>query len=270
MSVANCKTVCREIEEAEYGESLTASVREHLPGCRQCQRFFDERLKLRQLVASLETVAAPADFDLRVRTRIANERVSARAGFSFNNFAFGLPSVALASLVLAVGLVVALRVWNAPITTNTVSVHNETPKPKASVPESKPSPSTELGARSGVSTRELATTRHDGIAPIRQGRQPKKRGSFRSGVASLKNGERLATKEFSTTQAPVIKQEEAVASLESPIFQIETSSQPLRLSLDYSGGISRTISVPALSFGSEGVLTSGSGPLVKNSPKGAW
>ena len=53
----------------------------------------------------------------------------------------------------------------------------------------------------------------------------------------------------------MIKKEEAVASLESPIFPIETSSQPLRLSLDYSGGVSRTISVPALSFGSERVLT---------------
>src|SRR4030095_4460792 len=103
MSVANCKTICREVEEAEYGENLTASALEHLRGCGQCQRFYDERLKLRQLVASLETVAAPADFDLRVRSRIANKRVAARAGFGLSNLILGFPSLALASLVLVIG-----------------------------------------------------------------------------------------------------------------------------------------------------------------------
>ena len=146
MSVANCKTVCREIEEADYGENLTASAMEHLRGCGQCQRFYDERLKLRQLVASLETVAAPADFDLRVRSRLANERVDARAGFLFSNFTFGIPSVALASLVLVVGVVFALKVWNAP-TTNTVSVQTETPKASEPGPEGKQSPSPESGVK---------------------------------------------------------------------------------------------------------------------------
>ncbi len=143
MSVTICKTVCREIDEADYGESPTASAMEHLRGCGQCQRFYDERLKLRQLVGSLETVAAPSDFDLRVRSRIANGRVG--AGFWLSNLKFGIPSVALASLVLVAGLVFALKVWNAP-TTNKVAVQSEARKADRPGPEvqHRPSPGPEV------------------------------------------------------------------------------------------------------------------------------
>ncbi|MCM3872480.1 MAG: hypothetical protein ND895_17485 [Pyrinomonadaceae bacterium] len=265
MSVTTCKTVCREIEEADYGENLTASVMAHLRGCGQCQRFYDERLKLRQLVGSLETVAAPSDFDLRVRSRIASERVGARTGFWFSNFTLGIPSVALASLVLVVGLVFALKVWNAP-TTNKVAVQGETPKAGVSGPVVK---STDPGVKSDAVNKALAPKTNDNSAVIQRDRPPRKRSPLNSAVAFSKNDRRLATREFSSTPALLIKKEDAVASAESsPIFQIETSSQPLRLSLDYSGGISRTISVPALSFGSERVLSGSS--IVKTSSKGAW
>ncbi len=121
MRVAICKTVCREIEEAESGQRLSTSVTEHLGGCPECQSFYDERIKLRQLVASLETVAAPPDFDFRVRSRLANEKASAHAGFFFRNFSFGFPSIALATLVLMIGGVFALRAWNAPTNSATWS-----------------------------------------------------------------------------------------------------------------------------------------------------
>jgi hypothetical protein len=269
MSVANCKTICREIEEADHGQNLTASVMEHLRGCGRCETFYDERLKLRQLVASLETVAAPADFGLRVRSRIAGERVGARPGFWLNNFTFGIPAVALAGLVLAVGLVFALKVWKAP-TAKTFSV--QSPKASEPSPEVMKNPPTESPSVTG--DRE-STARNDHTRAIEGVRRPNKRNLSRSVVASLKGGGRLTSKEFGTTPATVIKtvikKEETVASVESfPIFSIETSSQPLRLSLDYSGGVSRTISVPALSFGSETVLTGDNSPLVRNSTRGAW
>lgn len=268
MRVVNCKTVCREIEEADLAENLTGSVMEHLSRCGQCQGFHDERLKLRQLVASLETVAAPPDFDLRVRSRLANERSAPRAGYFFSNFTFGFPSVALAMLALMIGGVFALRAWNAP-TTNITAVQTDTPEVSVPGRAGEQLPSTESGLRSNTDKRFSDTEKNDSSETFRPDRQTKKRSPLRSAIASSRNGRRLATREFSSTPAPVVKREEAVASLESPIFPIETSSQPLRLSLDYSGGVSRTISVPALSFGSERVLTDGLS-LVKNSPKGAW
>ncbi len=270
MRVANCKTVCHEIEEADHGQNLTLSAMEHLGGCGQCQRFYDERRKLREMVASLETVAAPPDFDLRVRSRLANERVGARAGFLFSNLTFRFPSLALATLALVIGGVFAFRVWNAP-TSNIIAVQTGTLEASGTSPQREQPPSTDSGVRPNTDNRVLATARDGSSEAIRRDRQLKKRSPLRSAVASLRNGRRLVTREFSSTAAPVIKKEEAVASLESsPIFPIEASSQPLRLSLDYSGGVSRTISVPALSFGSERVIIGGSSSLVKNSPKGAW
>ncbi|HYN26405.1 MAG TPA: hypothetical protein VES69_15395 [Pyrinomonadaceae bacterium] len=276
MRVANCKTVCCEIEEADSGQRLSASVTEHLGSCPQCQTFHDERSKLRQLVASLETVATPPDFDFRVRSRLANEKASAHAGFFFRNFSFGFPSIALATLVLMIGGVLALRAWNAPTNSATV-LQTETRDVNPPNIKSEQSP---LAGKSELTKSELTlpdkkstadATRDEGNETLRPVQGVAKRSSLKSTVASVRSSRRMATKDFSSTSAPVVKREEAVASLESsPIFPIETSSQPLRLSLDYSGGISRTISVPALSFGSERVLAGGGLSLVKNSPKGAW
>jgi hypothetical protein len=265
MSVANCNIVCREIEEADRGQNLNAPVMEHLGGCGACRRFYDERLKLRQLVGSLETVAAPADFELRVRSRIANERRGMREGFWFNNFTLGIPSAALASLVLVVGVVFTLKVWNTP--TNNTAIHSEAPKVTGTSVQSTP-PSAVSTVKPVSDKGVLANLTGGAADSTHRDRVPKKRSQV-NGVALLKNGGRSATREFSSTPAPVIKKEEAIAS-SSPVFSIETSAQPMRLSLDYSGGVSRTISVSALSFGSEGVLIGGSSPLVKTSAKGAW
>lgn len=262
--MVNCKNVWREIEEANHGEALTASTMEHLAGCGHCHRFYYERRKLRQLVASLEPVAAPADFDMRVRSRLAGSQSGARTGSLFANFTLGWPTLALASLVLVIGVTLALKVLNSP-GSNNIAVQDESKSavqpPKQEAPISV---SDELVTNAGSRAGE-----HEASRNIQRPKQPKKRSQV-SSVASLRNGRRLATQEFSSSATPVVKKEEALASIESsPVFQIEASPQPLRLSLDYSSGVSRTISVPSLSFGSERVLT-GNGSLVKSSSKGSW
>ena len=265
MRAASCKAVCREIEEADHGQNLAASAMEHLKGCAQCQRFFDERQKLRQLVASLETVSAPADFDLRVRSRLARQRAEAGSGSFFSNSRFGVPSAAFATLVLVMGGLFAFRIWNAP--SSDIAVKTETPPVSATNVQSKP---TESALQPHDETQVLTAAKSESSEAIRRDPRPKSKNRLKAAVAS-RNDRRFVTREFSSTGAPVVKKEEAVASLESaPIFPIETSSQPLRLSLDYSGGVSRTISVPALSFGSEKVLSGDGLSLVKNSPKGVW
>ena len=277
MKAANCKTICLEIEEADPGQRLSKTVTEHLVGCQQCRTFHDERTKLRQLVASLETVAAPPDFDFRVRSRIANDRARTNGGFFFGSFSFARPSIALATLALIVGGVFALRAWNA--STNDAKVMrpetsdvNQPNNSKSEIAKTAPSP---LAGQSDKTLSDTGTrpdaNRDTGSETLRPIQRVTKRRPSVSTVAGIRSTKSMATKEFSSTPAPVVKQEDAVASLEtSPIFMIESSSQPLRLSLDYSGGVSRTISVPTLSFGSEKVLAGDGLSLVKNSPKGAW
>lgn len=261
--MANCKNVCREIEEANYGEALTASTMEHLAGCGHCHRFYDERRKLRQMVASLEPVAAPADFDMRVRSRLASSQNGARASSLFANLTFGWPTLAVTSLVLVIGATLALKVFNSPANDNVAvqdGAKSDVQTPKQEVP---------ISVGNDVVTNAGSREGEQEAIDIQRPKQPKKRSQL-SSVASLRNGRRLATQEFSSSATAVVKKEEAIASNESsPVFQIEASPQPLRLSLDYSSGVSRTISVPSLSFGSERVLT-GNGSLVKSSSKSSW
>jgi hypothetical protein len=262
--MVNCKNVCREIEEANYGDALTASTMAHLAGCGNCHRFYDERRKLRQLVASLEPVAAPADFDMRVRSRLASSQNGARASSLFANFTLGWPTLALAGLVLVIGVTLAFKVLNSP-GNNNVAVQDES---KSAVQSPKQEAPISVGNEVATNARSQPGE-HEAGGSIQRPKQPKKRSQL-SSVASLRNGRRLATQEFSSSATPVVRKEEAIASNESsPVFQIEASPQPLRLSLDYSSGVSRTISVPSLSFGSERVLT-GNGSLVKSSSKGSW
>ena len=70
MKAVNCKSVYLQVEEAEPGWKPGEAVVEHLSRCGQCQTFYEERAKLRQLVGSLGTVKAPPDFDFRLRARL--------------------------------------------------------------------------------------------------------------------------------------------------------------------------------------------------------
>ena len=73
----------REIDESELNQRLTNQALSHLEVCSACRDFRAERASLRELVGSLEPVAAPGDFEMRLRARIANEQGPARQPFIF-------------------------------------------------------------------------------------------------------------------------------------------------------------------------------------------
>lgn len=266
MKVADCVASCREIEEANVGQQLGEAATEHVRGCAKCQDFYEGRLKLRQMVASLGIVEAPADFGFRVRARIASEQVGTSPGFSIGNLAIGFPSIALATLVLLVSAGFALRVWNSPINSAT-AVRTEAPG------VNQTNPSGEQNSSAGKQELTASRGKHEVLpADVASGVRDvkKQRRQVGRSIASVRSKSTIATRDLSSLPAPVIKQEDAIASMEtSPVFQIEASSQPLRVSLDYATGVSRTISVPTLSFGPERVLT-GEGSSMVRTTKGVW
>lgn len=105
----NCQACRIEIEESETSESLSAEARVHTGTCSSCRRLREEHLALRRLVGSLDRVAAPPDFDLRLRARLAagiNEEQPRLAwlrllpgGLSFAGVAACLLLVVLAAVV---------------------------------------------------------------------------------------------------------------------------------------------------------------------------
>jgi hypothetical protein len=105
----SCQKFRIEIEEAARGASLGASAAAHVAACEACHAFRAERDQLRALVAGLGRVAAPADFELRLRARIARAD-EGRARFAWRGFVPGAAWLAVAScLVLALAAVVHFR-----------------------------------------------------------------------------------------------------------------------------------------------------------------
>lgn len=266
MKVLNCTASRREIEESNIGQQLSAAATGHLRDCAKCRDFHESRLQLRQMVASLGTVEAPADFDFRVRARIAGEPSGTPRGFSVGNWAVGFPSIALAALVLLVGAGLALRSWNSPA---------DNPSLARTAPPVTNQPAPSLDPSSSGGTQE--------VKAIDNGKQELLARDVGSGVrvnttqshTAVRSIEfvrrsRVATRELSSASAPVIKQVDAIAVDASPSFPVETSPQPLNVSLDYAKRGSRTISVPTLSFGSEGALFGEGSSMVRTSTKGVW
>ena len=78
------------------GEDCNAEVSQHLGECSECRVFHDKQIKLRQIVGSLGTVSAPADFDFRLRSRLASE--NSNSGFHLSNLvSFGQRTAVIAT-----------------------------------------------------------------------------------------------------------------------------------------------------------------------------
>ena len=107
-----CREVRREIDQSELRQSLSANSEAHVSACAACQAFRDERVRLRELVGGLKPVSAPADFEMRLRARIARERDVPKQSFIFR-FVMSTPAIVVAAvLVIAVGLAVFLSQRN--------------------------------------------------------------------------------------------------------------------------------------------------------------
>ena len=111
----NCEVIRRELDELMLDEAYSASVVEHLKECLACREFHRTQTKLRQMVGSLGTVAAPPDFDFRLRARLANDASSTLAFDHLLAFARRGLAVAAVLVVFATGMVL---VRNAHESTN--------------------------------------------------------------------------------------------------------------------------------------------------------
>ena len=252
MKVIGCKTVSKEIDELESGQAPGAETQAHLKACWSCRTFFDDRKKLRQMIAGLETVEAPGDFEFRLRARLANqraERVSALSGFGF-----GLPSIALAVLALVIGVGIYMRATtDSPI--EEPLAQSEAPKTAepVAVPVAVPSASpdyvntTELSA---AGSREPSIVRSSGIQSAVKERVRSRKGSRNSNSNTLRRDDLLAQSEYSA------------------MFPLD-AAEPLRVSVDYATGGSRTISLPTVSFGSQQVVARGAS-MMKTSARTVW
>jgi len=231
----NCEVIRRELDELMLDGTCSTSAAEHLKECSDCREFNRTQTKLRRMVGSLGTIEAPPDFDFRLRARLANDSTS-------NVFHYwplvqrGL-AVAAVVIVIAFGVIVVKNVVNQ----QKEVVAEKTPAPLQAPRQVEPAPPS-----------PTSSPEHTAVHVPTSGAE--KNGDERPSQAAQKIKRPLTSVEFSKQRAEVISAAEAVNSDASMVFPIDTSLEPLRLSLDDGRGNARTISVPTIRFGSQRML----------------
>jgi hypothetical protein len=253
MKAIDCKACRNEIEDASIGAPTSAAALAHLKACGRCRGFSEQRRALRELVASsLGTVAAPHDFEWRLRARInADKRVEHRPR-TWQGYAPGARAIALAaSFVLVIGIAVLLKQTGAersglklPGATATVKETKETGTSddgsgRLATKDSAPS---DNGSRINR-TNYLANSRARKPRAL-DVKNPEVRTEIVTSVAAASN--RLpVSNDFSSRVAPVIN-----------LFSVPVRppSQAIKVLLDEGQGTMRTVSLQPITFGSQAIL----------------
>jgi hypothetical protein len=238
MNGKECRAARREIDESELNQTLSDPARLHVASCASCRDFRAERIALRELVGSLEPVAAPGDFELRLRARLANERQpGARQPFIFR-FVIGAPAIAAAALIVVLALSLAWFTQRNTSQSSAIASHPAQPAP---------APSNQREDREKVRTPEqTAATITPVVNEVRPtGRQNRTAGAYRG--SSIASGSGISARDYGAAPAESIKQIEQRAgevSLSAPF-------KPMVVSMQDDRGETRRISLPPVSFGAQ-------------------
>jgi len=236
-----CRATRREIEETEINGRLTIQSVEHLAGCAPCREIHDQRSRLRELVGSLQPVNAPADFDIRLRARLAGEATARANWFSFPTAIFGMPALALAAALIVLVGVVAFLARSGVISR---------PADRANTMSTSPQPEKRLGPQivAAVPSGDQSNRSGDGKNMVTSQKAaanfPKQPRDSRRSVAVRPN--EIRSNDLGLQPALVYRQN----STEPNAAEISLS-KPFEFSLQDGRGVTHKISLPPVSFGSQ-------------------
>jgi hypothetical protein len=273
----DCKLHRAEIEESAGGLPQSAGLRAHLATCPHCDHFRQERAAIRQLVGGLEKVTAPADFEFRLRARLAAAD-SARRFQPFRlRFVPGVASVALAACFL---------VFSASIYLRRESTTNPTANPSSGSALTTQSLSTSapLNAHadqnveidrdrkqgSEIVSLPPRVTKHRGASNIRAGLVGKDHARLGRGAGTA------AT--FDSRSAPVLNiaasasREQTSSRTTTPAVGVRTPAVPLQVVLRDERGAARLVSMRSVSFGAQELVRRGRNvvPVSYTDKEGVW
>ena len=291
----NCQKYRREIEEAGRGApAASEGAAAHAAACPACRKFADERARLRALLAGLEPVNAPDDFEFRLRARLAGGRGGGPRLFGWPRFAPGAALAAFAACcALAVG--VALR---TPTTTEEraarapqrggveISRAGEASRTEAArADEGSAESSAAPAAVARVAAKEdegpaVRRSRRVGRRAVAARREGKAVVSSSSSVAASREAGRQSGAERELTSGAGLETREsdfAAAqnfTVGEPIpVPVNPSAQQLKVVLRDEQGASRVVAINPVSFGAQEFVGPGGGllPRAKQPPReGVW
>jgi hypothetical protein len=181
---------------------------------------------LRQLVGGLESVVAPADFEMRLRARIARDQSNSRQEPLFARL-IRTPALAAAALFVVVG---GALVW----------VAQRDIQPSAPVATVQPSPLAKTSDSNTTTpvasdTTEANTSGDEGAQKVSSGAPRKNRA-----------GSRARSQDYSVLPADSIRQGDQA--------YVNAPSKPVVFALEDERGTKRKISLPPVSFGSQSLV----------------
>ncbi len=237
-----CRMARREIDESELNLRLSDQLEAHISSCPSCREFRDERTRLRQLVGSLEPVTAPADFDVRLRARIAVERQRPARASLWPHFLMSTPAMAAAAVIV---MLAASIVWfsqrngkQSPTVAQRGPASERQRNGEASTAskETTPNPASDASPAKTTEPRDQAATVNGGSRDMNRKRNP-----------SVVFKGKTASREFAVEPAEVIKQVP-----DSPgEISLSAPNKPLVVSVEDNRGATHKILLPAISFGAQ-------------------
>jgi hypothetical protein len=249
MNAKDCREARLEIDQSELGQPASEPVEAHLVACASCRQFQEERSRLRSLVGSLAPVAAPADFEMRLRARIARENDRPRQPFIFR-FVISTPAIAVAALlVMIVGAVVWTNQRHQPETVNSASSASSN-KEAAVAKDSAPAPVDNGNKRANESDALVAAD------------NPKRTNSARNTKPAFAVNAPGPASDFNVSSAQSVRMTPDRAgevSLTAPM-------NPMVVSVKDDHGGTRRILLPPVSFGSQR-LTDNRTPVSMNNSR---
>lgn len=232
-----CRATRREIDESELNQRLSDQAVSHLAVCVSCSDFRAERTSLRELVGSLEPVAAPGDFEMRLRARIAGEQDRARQPFIFR-FVTSTPALVTAALLV---MLATSLVWFAQRNRTQPATLALAP-PSAPLNEAPPTAGQSTLASNGTPA-TLMTAPGNETGP---GQQNRDSNSFRE----RNNKSALAS---ATSTDYVVSPAKSIKQLDQRAGEVSLSAplRPMVVSMQDDRGATRKISLPPVSFGAQ-------------------
>lgn len=130
----NCKDIQAAIDSASRRSPLSQLASAHLAGCPDCHRYSDQANSLLALLSAQPRVEAPADFEFRLRARIARAEAKPTSPFAFVEnffgqvFSFKQAAASLAALaMMAAGTTLYVVNIGQPVMNKAVVARNEAP-----------------------------------------------------------------------------------------------------------------------------------------------
>jgi hypothetical protein len=266
----SCKHFRMEIEETDRATPLGARAAAHVAVCAACREFSAGRESLRRLVGGLNRVEAPADFEFRLRARIARAEGARGAGFARRGFVPGAAWLAVAACaVLALGMFVHLR--QAPGQAPSAQPGGQTASEVATVTEKRSAP---LAANTAEASQSVVESQAITGTAVRAAAPSQKNGSRRARfVLSPEAVQQLAVNQRGEDSLDTnnLSVQGTKIYVGSPIpLPVTTPDRPLEALFKDVHGASRVVSVDPVTFGARSLPSRRTSARTVSYNQGVW